>query len=249
MGGFLAVGRGLLFKPTVLPFILVVLYLTVGCTPKPEETVNSKPAAIRRHSAATILPQPTNPRPPALTPKSDVSVMPTSIAEWLERLNKFDIKRLSLSADQQSVMAQAQRQMAALGGSGSPNQQNDAMAYGNDQASLPQIAQFSGQWEALLASFESFEVPIECQGIYTSYRMGLVGTANMMGQISLILHQGDDNPKEALDRLNMLKEETFETVDKPFSEADRKVEGLCEKYHVTKWFNIGDAGQGVFSKF
>lgn len=52
-----------------------------------------------------------------------------------------------------------------------------------------------------------------------------------------------------MEKMHDLQRRSYDSVDKPFAEADGKVQAICDKYNTPKWFNIGDAGQGVFSKF
>ena len=207
----------------------------------------------QKESPSAVLIKTTAPAPAALQKIADApAAMPADVMAWLKHLERIEHAKKDLIVKQVSDMRVFQQMIGALGaGVGEVDPYDQSGGEGKDPAQVTKgkFEDLKPQWEALLTDFESVPPPEECRGIATDYHRALSEVPGMVGDINSVLNQVGTDPSSAMDKIHDLQRRSYDSVDKPFAEADEKVQGICDKYHTTKWFNIGDAGQGVFSKF
>lgn len=203
---------------------------------------------------SAVLIKTTSPAPAALQKIAEAPPeMPADVLAWLKHLERIEHAKKDLIVKQVADMRVFEQMIGALGAgigevdpydqSGSNDSKNPA------DVTKGKFEDLKPQWEALLTDYESLPPPEECRSIANDYHRALSEVPGMVGDINTVLNQVGSDPSSALGKIHDLQRRSYDSVDKPFAESDAKVQGICDKYRMTKWFNIGDAAQGVFSKF
>ena len=209
--------------------------------------------AAPAEAPSAVLIKTTTPPAPALQKIAEAPPeMPADVLAWLKHLERIERAKKDLIVKQVADMRVFEQMIGALGaGVGEVDPYDQTGGDGKNPADVTKgkFEDLKPQWEALLTDFESAPPPEECRGIATDYHRALSEVPGMVGDINGVLNQVGTDPSSAMSKIHDLQRRSYDNVDKPFAESDEKVQGICDKYKKTKWFNIGDAGQGVFSKF
>lgn len=188
----------------------------------------------------------------------DKAKMPQDVWDYLEHVRRIEEKKNELSIKQAADMKTFEVMLNTLGpgiGELDPYDQSGQGVPSGDANESKEPADVTKgkfenlrpQWEDLVKDFESKQPPAECQGLHDDYFAALNEIPGMITDLEDLLNQVATNPQAALVKAQGLQSTSYKTIDKNFIQADGRVQGLCDKYEMKKWFNIGDRG-GVFAK-
>lgn len=177
--------------------------------------------------------------------------MPDNIHDWLEHLEKCEMRKRALGKKQEEA---ARDTISALNPTGGMTV-DDVKAWADpDATTLPVIEKASsimremeGPWRDLKAFFDSVPPPPECQSIADAFDQGLQDIPDQMQELDKII-SGVTNPdtqeqgEKARDDAREISREHRKKIDEPFSVTDRRVQQVCDKYQTRKWFSIDAHG-------
>ncbi len=175
--------------------------------------------------------------------------MPQDVYDWLGHLQKIEVKKNELSVKQAADMKTFELMLNTLGpGIGEMEPTNEEAPV--DEPSSVTKGKFENlrpQWKDLLSEFESVPPPEECKPIANDYDIALTEIPGMISDLEDLLNQVSTNPQAALIKAQTMQSKSYKNIDQNFAQTDVRVQAICDKYGVKKWFNIGDKG-GVFAK-
>jgi hypothetical protein len=133
-----------------------------------------------------------------------------------------------------------------------PNNQETPSAADKDPATFTQdkLNPLKVKWDELNQFFESVPPPDECRPIANDYGRALSEVPGMLSDLLDILSLSSSNPDLALEQAGKMTKKSNAGVDSFFTEADRKLGQICEKYARAKWFDISSdiPASGLLSK-
>ncbi len=177
--------------------------------------------------------------------------MPQDVLDWLEHLRKIEARKNELSIKQEADMKTFEIMLNTLGpgiGQFDPSQPEDQV--GDKEPADVTKGKFEDlrpQWEGLIKDFESKPPPAECKPIADDYFAGLSEVPGMISDLEDLMNQVNSDPQAALIKAQGLQSKSYRNIDENFAKTDVRVQTICDKYHVKKWFNIGERG-GMFAK-
>lgn len=204
------------------------------------------------HQSAPVLPVVVNSSPPVLTePVPKHTEMPDDIRDWLEHLRKTEDQRVATTQQQMNhVLVNANLnsvldQSDALKQWLDPGEDTNLKQDKGTQETKQLIEGVRPAWAKLATFFESKVPPAECKEIGDKYDQVLRETGATIGDLTDIINGGLDDPRSAVSKLEKIKGDNSEHIDKPAKDVDQMVQDICDKYKTRKWFTIhGDIGSG-----
>ena len=192
--------------------------------------------------------------------KPEPNMLPPDVEAWLNHLQKIEKKRGKLAMDQVSsaMVTMTRMQLAgaasqlesALGGAESID--DDSLGENTPAAGLREdFAKQRQNWKDLLIDFNALAAPAECTPTKAAYEAALRETSAMMGDLLGVLESSTDgsaSSDELIKKLNGMKG-TSKTIDEAGKLTDERVQEICDKYKVKKWFSISSdfGGGGLLS--
>ena len=181
------------------------------------------------------------------------AAMPDDVLRWLQHLERIEKKRGTLM---RGLLASFATMLKSGGEQGTDLQSLKALATGDPDAPDPKMApdiiadqatDSKKEMDALRKDFDSYPPPAECQTIADSYGHALDETGHAVTDIVGAMAGWKEDPQAAVKRLTNM-EHTSGDIDKFGTEADGKVQAICDKYNKRKWFSVnGDFGNsGIF---
>lgn len=230
--------------------------LGVGSSPT-RHALGTSQSTVRSALAATgsdhrTLVASMAPAPPMLEEAGPT--MPTEVREWLLHLERIEGRRIQLASAQ---VAQAMSTMGRLQASGGGRVDMAALAAGDEEAipgeasaAVSQIeamnAGHESAWADIESRFASALPPAECRAIATAYGASLVGTRQMIQEVTAALAGSGADRQGSLDRLYAMVGQAETRIGRPCHQADRELGRLCARYGVDKWFELRpDVGAGA----
>lgn len=178
--------------------------------------------------------------------------MPPDVLAWLKHLEKVEAEKKELSIKEQAEFSVFATKLSVEGAAISSENPVDNpipdTGQSPDLATASKFHDLQPEYEALIKEFESLPPPAECKSIADDYHRALSEIPGMVGDLMSILNQNQGDLSSALAKMNQMKDKSYSAIDKPFEQADERVQVLCDKYHKSKWFNIGDVGGSVFGR-
>lgn len=220
---------------TALAIVIVVILMLRG-QPTLEIAQNAP--------AAKILPV------QAAAPVQTRAQMPQEVADWLEFLHHIEDEKNDLTIKQMADMKVFQQMLNTLGpGIGELDPTDQTGEPGQDPGTVTKgkFEDMRPKWEALVTEFQSKQPPDECKPIADDYYDALSEIPGEIADIEDVLNQVNSDPQAALVKAQAMQSESYKTIDSKFASADGRVQAICDKYGVKKWFNIGERG-GLLSK-
>jgi len=184
--------------------------------------------------------------------KGDVAVtMPDDVMNWLKHLQKIEEKKNELEVKQEADMEVFMQKLQALGagiGEMDPYNQTGEEGQSPSDVTKGKFEDLKPAWEDLITEFQSVPPPKECEPIANDYYAGLSEIPGMTSDINDVLNQvASSSPQQALQKAYSLQNKSYDTIDRSFSQTDKRVQAICDKYNVRKWFNIGERSP-IFAK-
>ncbi len=169
--------------------------------------------------------------------------MPQDVLDWLKHLEKCEAKKVSISGDQIAEVTVLMQKISVLGaGMGlmdpydqSSDEKGDLEPSGYAKG---KIMDLRPQWSALYKFYRSYPPPAECIPIANDFDKAMSEIPGMMGDLGDVLNHVQANPSDALKDMKKLQNTSYGDIDRYFSRCDEKVNQICDKYHMHKWFNI-----------
>lgn len=167
--------------------------------------------------------------------------MPKDVEDWLKHLERIERKKCELTLQQIANLKVFQQELSVLGpGIGSMDPYDQTIDGGQDPQHVVKgkFADLRPQWNDLIKEFNSVPPPEECKPLADDYFHALNEIPAETADIMDVLNQVTGNPQQALVSAEKLKNRSFAEIDKPFQQADQRLQAICDKYGKSKWFNI-----------
>ena len=169
--------------------------------------------------------------------------MPQDVYEWLKHLEKCEAKKVEISGNQIAEVSVLMQKISVLGagmGLMDPYDQSSESKTDADPSTYTKgkIADLRPDWVELYKFYRSVPPPPECVPIAEDFDKSLSEIPGMMGDLGDVLNSVQANPADALKQLKKLQNSSYSDIDRYFSRCDEKVNQICDKYHMHKWFNI-----------
>ncbi|MBS1717438.1 MAG: hypothetical protein JSS72_06875 [Armatimonadetes bacterium] len=178
-------------------------------------------------------------KPVTLAEPTDIGQMPLDIKEWLQHLQRIEESRAKLAnsqvaaAAQQLISYQSQDQAAA-------SSEDSTDRSGQRKSEVVNNAQnIDSAWASLEQDFLSKNPPAECGALADAYNHVLGETRAMITEIAHAVQSAGSDPTAAIQSLSAMQGQSGARIDQPALASDGLLNGICNKYHVQKWFSIG----------
>lgn len=186
---------------------------------------------------------------PAAMPKTaERAVMPDDVRAWLLHLEQIEARKVELSLRQTADMIKFQQMISVLGagiGAMNPFDMSEGEETPPDQVTQSKFTDLKPEWEQLIADFQSFPPPQECQPLANDYFRAISEIPGMTSDIIDILNNVTADPSGALQRISTLQGKSYNDIGKYFIQSDQRLGDICSKYNERKWFNIKSDVVGV----
>lgn len=187
------------------------------------------------------------------TLESSQATMPGPVRNWLNHLERMEMKKRTLAKDQESEVTDMIGDLKGAGGL----TVDDVQALSDpDSNTLPMIDKVASimrrlqpAWEGLRREFNSVPPPQECRAIAEAFDQGLADIPAKMRDLDALVSGvsggvDQDTAKGAREGARELARGHRQTIDEPFAQTDRLVGQVCDKYQTRKWFSIDAHGGG-----
>ena len=182
--------------------------------------------------------------------------MPDDVYAWLKHLQKCEERKVEISGDQAVEVSVWAQKNAALGaGMGMMDPYDQTKGDGEDKApgsyTKGKVLDLRPDWEELINYFHSVPPPAECVPIADDFDRAINQIPAMMGDLGDILNAADTDPQGALEKVKKMQNNSYGEIDRYFLRCDEKLTAICNKYQMSKWFNVkGDVmAGGMMGKF
>lgn len=172
--------------------------------------------------------------------------MPQDVYDWLEHLRRIEERKSELTIKQMSDMKTFELMLNTLGsgiGQFDPSQpQGDPTDKEPADVTKGKFEDLKPQWEGLIKDYRSKEPPEECKKLADDYYAALSEIPGQIADLEDLLNQVNSDPQAALVKAQTMQNSSYKNIDVKFASADTRFQGICDKYHMKKWFNIGEKG-------
>ena len=182
--------------------------------------------------------------PPVLNEQGSVPKplkMPQDVWDWLEHLRRIEARKNDLHLKQVSELKVFQQMIGVLGpGIGEVDPYDQTGDAGKEPADVTKgkFADLRPDWYQLIKDFQAVPPPDECKPIADDYYRAINEIPGMTGDVIGVLNTVSTDPQGALTAVSKLRNKSYGEIDRYLDRTDARVQAICDKYNVRKWFNI-----------